>query len=156
MSRKEQPVHAPSCRECVYWYSQAADRGLCLRHAPSPTDEDTAVTIWPPTRATDRCGSSILVGSSDKHGLTECRACLWWRQDAGSTTTPPKHMRGLSPLWWQQSGRCARYAPGPGHGSGPKLTDWRVTHMSARCGDGDAVTLEEAPAGEEWEVEPVG
>jgi hypothetical protein len=44
--------------------------------------------------------------------------------------------------WWERSGYCTRYAPGPSSEEERKAF-WRITHVTDRCGDGEEPKVDE-------------
>jgi hypothetical protein len=111
----------------------------CRRHAPGIGFEELELTYWPLVKATDRCGAGQVV--DDGTETTSCARCLHWFQPGGQPISP-KYRQGKSVEWWEQSGYCTRFAPGPSNDHS-RQAYWRVTHSADRCGDG-----EEAEVGE--------
>lgn len=130
---------AASCRECAFFQASAT---RCRRHAPGTAFEELELTYWPLVKPSDRCGASEEIGDGSE--TVSCGRCIYWWQpnDEG---IKPNYRQGKSVEWWERSGYCTRYAPGPSNDE-EKRAWWRVTHTLDRCGDGEAVKIDDDDA----------
>ena len=101
--------------------------------------EEMELAYWPLVQPTDRCGAGETV--NDGTETVACRQCIHWFQPGG-VGIRPDYRQGLSVEWWEHSGYCTRFAPGPS--SDEDRRAWfRVTHASDRCGDGEEVKVKD-------------
>ena len=124
-----------SCARCASFQPPVS---RCRRHAPGIGFEELELTYWPLVKATDRCGDGQVVDDGTETVLRSLPPLVpAWRPPIS-----PKYRQGKSVEWWEQSGYCTRFAPGPSNDHS-RQAYWRVTHSADRCGDG-----EEAEVGE--------
>ena len=125
-----------ACAECVFFRKGEKVWGTCFRHAPSPgTDaQEFEIVHWPGVRPSQRCGVGVKIGDGNGPGVVPCARCVHWWQPDGQPVSPA-YRSGLSREWWEGSGYCTRYAPGPSTDAA-RRTYWRVTHAIQGCGDG--------------------
>jgi hypothetical protein len=138
MPEKTEVLLPARCAACVY---RSAASSFCQRHAPQPAEDEFELAHWPRVRPTDRCGAGASVTDGSGPSIVRCETCIHWLQP-GDEPIRPDYRKGLPAEWWEKSGICTRFAPGPSSDEERRVF-WRVTHATAGCGDGQAVSLRE-------------
>jgi hypothetical protein len=125
-----------ACGDCIFQRPHEETTIKCQRHAPSPGTESDEPVYWPTVLRSGWCGEGSRGLDEDK-ALTKCEACIYWLSPDGGLKPDFPGWREAD--WWKGAGWCRRYAPGPSTNSDEAPAQWRVTHYTDGCGNGELI-----------------